>query len=324
MNKKQLIVVCIGVIIFISFIRLVFAHEDSYYLALYKKASEAIQKGNEQDADFYLARYMGVSFLDKKTNKSISDLYPLFKKYKVSKPTAFISGKYSKDFIEWFIFSSHIMWGKQFDEDTEVNKESNSFCVAYNDNKEYYAAIIGSPYLEGWFVMNDKDQKIATLALIDYRKKPYIVIGRHKNGKEATLIERKVLDVEDHHIQHIWDPEFHDLDGDGKDELWVRYNKAWGDGFSQELAIYKIKDNKLELLKKFEGLAEGIAQRLNNGLIEVGKGFTSKEATGHLGYDQTHIQTFEYKNSKFIKVSEKDVPHILWSDEWEKYYFDEK
>lgn len=301
-----------------------YARSDAYYSTLYQNASQAIEKNKEQDADFYLARYMGASFLDSKTKKSIIDLYPLFKKYKkVAGPTAFISGYYSKEFLDWFIISSHIMWGKQDDTDKDiVSKETNSFCVAYNDSKEYYAAIIGSPYLEGWLVIKGKDQKNATLALIDYQQEPYITIGTHKNGKETTLIEHKALDIEEHNIQYVWRPEFHDIDGDKKDELWVRYNKAWGDGFSQELAIYKIYPDRLELYKKFTGDAEGIARRLKDGTIEVGYGFTNKSATGHLGYDQHHLEIWQYKNGSFVKVSERDVPHILWSDEWEKYYLE--
>lgn len=99
---------------------------------------------------------------------------------------------------------------------------------------------------------------------------------------------------------------------------------AWTDGFSQRLDIYQIKDDKeLILLKRFEGNAEGIARRLKNGFIEVGEGFTNKEATGHQYYDQRHIQTFEYRNGDFIKISEKDVPHILWNTDWTKYYFED-
>ena len=132
------------------------------------------------------------------------------------------------------------------------------------------------------------------------------------------------LDTGTNHIQRIWPLEFHDLDGDGKDELWVRYNKAWADGFSQELAIYRIKDNSLELIKKFEGLAEGIARRLDGNKIQVGTGFTDNSAIGHIGYDQHHLEIWEYEKGKFVKTSEKNVPHILWSDEWKKYYFDKK
>jgi len=308
--------------IFLLFTQLSFARDDAYYMSLYKKATEAIQKGNEQDADFYLARYIGISFLDKETKKDTSDLYPLFKSYKVSKPTAFISGKYSDDFIEWFILSSNAQWGQ--DDDDDLDPKTHSCGLASGESKDYIATVIGSPYLEGWSIIKDKDSKTAILTLIDSRQKPYIVVIRHVNSVPKKVFEKMYLDTGTNHIQRIWPLEFHDLDGDGKDELWVRYNKAWADGFSQELAIYKIKDNSLELIIKFEGLAEGIARRMDGNKIQVGTGFTDNSAVGHIGYDQHHLETWEYKKGKFVKISEKNVPHILWSNEWQKYYFDKK
>ncbi|MEI8349875.1 MAG: hypothetical protein WCI77_06955 [Candidatus Omnitrophota bacterium] len=307
--------------IFLTFIfiaHLSFAYEDSYYSTLYEKASQAIQKGNEEDADFYLARYMGTSFLDKESKKDITDLSPLFNSYKVSKPTAFISGRYSADFIDWFIQSSIAQWGG--DDDEDIDPKTHSFGIVSSESNVYFATVIGSPYLEGWSIIKDKDMKKTVLVLIDYRQKPYLVVGKHEKGIPKKLLEKKEFDLDEFHLQYVWPPEFHDLDKDGKDELWVRYNKAWADGFSQELVIYKIKDNGLELIKKFEGEAEGIARRLDGNKVEVGRGFTDKNA-GHLEFDQHHLETWEYKNGNFVKTSERNVPHLLWSDEWKKYYF---
>lgn len=268
-------------IIFLSIVRLSFAYEDSYYSTLYDKASEAIEKDNEQDADFYLARYIGASFLDKESEKNITDLYPLFNSYKVSKPTAFISGKYSEDFISWFTLSSHAQWGR--DDDDDLDPETHSFGIVTSESNDYIATVIGSPYLEGWSIIKDKDSRLAVLTLIDYSQNPYIVVIKHKKGVPEKMFKEMYLGLAEKHIQSVWPPEFYDLDGDGKDELWVRYNKAWADGFSQELAIYKIKDSELELFKKFEGLAEGIARRLDGNKIQVGQGFSDKNV-GHLGF----------------------------------------
>lgn len=309
-------------LLLLSITKVSLAYDDAYYSALYEKASQAIKQGNEADADFYLARYMGASLFDKESKKSSSDLYPLFKTYKVSKPTAFISGRYSKDFIDWFIDGSHSQWGQ--DDDKDIDQKTHSFSVVSGSTDKYFATVTGSPYLEGWTIIKDKDSKTAVLALIDYQQKPYIVVGIHEKGVPKKILEKKEMDLAKHHVQYVWPLEFHDLDGDGNDELWVRYNEAWADGFSQSLAIYKIKDNTLELIKKFEGEAEGIARRLAGGRIEIGRGFTDKDATGHLGYDKHHLEVWEYKNGTFAKISERDVPHILWSDEWQKYYLNKE
>ena len=39
----------------------------------------------------------------------------------------------------------------------------------------------------------------------------------------------------------------------------------------------------------------------------MGTGFTDKNV-GHLGFDQTRLEIWEYKDGKFIKISEKSVP----------------
>lgn len=295
-------------------------YEDKNLNAIYEKAEQAIQTGDESLADFYLARYMGLTILDKKTEKNVTDLYPLFKAHKVSAPTSFISGKYSKDFIDWFVTASYQQWGRDDDEDIDV--ETKSFGITSSSDNKYFATIIGSPFVEGWSIINGEETTLAPMALIDFVNKPYLVVGIHDNGEPKKMIEQVNIDAGEHPIQHIWPIEFHDLDNDGIPEIWIRYNMTWASGFSQVLDIYAIKnDEKVFLLKRFEGEAEGIARRLDDGNVEVAFGFTEKEATGHLGYDQHHIETFELKDGEFTKIAERNVPHLLWGDEWLKYYF---
>lgn len=294
-------------------------YEDSYYEALYENAVEAIKQEDIQKADFYLARYIGASFFDTETDKDISDLFPLFGSYKVSKPTSFISGKYSDDFLQWFITGSNSMWGR--DDNDDLCDETHSFGIISNANDEYIVSVIASPYLEGWSVIGNDNFGTAVLTLIDAQQKPYICLLSHEESMPKKVFDNTYLDTEQN-IQFIWRPEFHDLDGDGKDELWVRYNKAWGSGFSQELAIYKITDNGLELFKKFEGVPEGIARRLEGNIIETGYGFPSDPGIiGHLGYDMYKIERWKYQDGDFVKISEEEIPHILWSDAWVEYYF---
>ena len=60
-----------------------------------------------------------------------------------------------------------------------------------------------------------------------------------------------------------------------------------------------------------------------DGRIEVAEGTTNRGMTGHLGYDQHHIETFEYREGEFTKTAERYIPHLLWSREWQRYYFPE-
>jgi len=300
----------------------VFADEETYK-QLYNNAKQAIETEDEAKKDFYLARYMGLTFLDKETERNLTDLYPLLKNHRVSKPTSIISGRYSNDFIDWFAFSSIAMWGRDDDEDIDV--ETQSFGIVSNANDEYFATVIASPYVEGWFIVKNDETKTLIMTLMDSERKPSLTLGRHKNSVPLKLFEEKEIDTGGHPIQYIWPIEFHDLDNDGIPEIWLRYNATWATGFSQMLDIYKIKDNEnVILLKRFEGHAEGIARRLDNNRIEIAYGFTNKEATGHMGYDKHHFEIWEYKDGEFVKASERDEAHILWSNKWQKYYFTEE
>ena len=280
---------------------------------LYQQAKEAIKAGDENRADYFLARYMGLTVFDKDARQAPDDLEELFKDYKVSKPISFISGYYDKEFLDWFIFASHTQWVESCGGISE-KKYSVEIISSHNDN--YFAAFVGYPYLEGWVVIGENSYQ-AVLALIDNKRKPFIVWGRMKNDKPVEWFDRCSLDTA-LPLQHVWEPEFHDIDGDGTPEIWLRYNMALADGFSQELNIYKVKGKKLELLKNYEGPTEGIARRLSDGSIEVARGFGDG---GHLAYDKHQGEVYKYNKGEFKKISERDIPHILRSSEWKKYYF---
>jgi outer membrane protein assembly factor BamD (BamD/ComL family) len=74
---------------------------------LYEQSQTAIEQKNSKDADFYLARYMGL-LVTEKTDKKFSDLYPLFEQYETLKVDAAINGNFDNDFINWYIFKPNI------------------------------------------------------------------------------------------------------------------------------------------------------------------------------------------------------------------------
>jgi hypothetical protein len=287
----------------------------------YEKAETAVEKGNIEKADFWMARYIGLTSFNEKTEKNYTDLYPLFKKREdLLKPTAFISGKYSEDFIDFFLRGMNDFWGIP---EEGVIEEDREFAVRTTSNDKYFVQLVISPRLETWYILKEGNP-ISVIPLISFEKSPFIVSGIIKDGEPEKYFDQVVIDTDEHFLHYIWPVEFHDLDNDQIPEIWLRYNKAWADGFSQVLDIYKIEnDEKLVLLKRFEGNAEGIARRVGNNAVEVGEGFTEKEATGHLGYDQHHIETFEFKDGEFTKIAERNVPHLLWGDDWIKYYFNQ-
>jgi len=290
---------------------------DKQLSEIYKKAEQAIEEGNMEEADFWLARYMGLTTFNEDTERNYFDLLPLFEKREDLKPTSFISGKYSDDFLDFFTLGMHDFWSIP---DEGIREEDLEFAVRADSDGDYFVQIIISPRLECWSILKE-NIKLAVIPLISLMKPAFIVSGKLKDGKPITHFPRVEINSDKHFLHYIWPVGFHDLDNDNIPEVWIRYNRTWASGFSQVLDIYKIEKNeKLVLLKRFEGLAEGIARRLGDGRIEVAKGFGD---TGHMGYDQHHFEIWEYKEGEFIKISERNVPHILWTDEWEKYYFDQ-
>lgn len=291
---------------------------DKQLSEIYKKAETAITKSEIEKSDFWMARYMGLSFRDEKTKRQYTDLYPLFEKRKDLVNTAFISGHYSKEFIDFFITGTFDFWGIP---DEGVDQAELEFSVRGGSNDKYFAEVIVSPRLENWSIIGNGVHS-AVIPLVSFAKRPFIYSGELKDKKPVKYFKKMYINTDEHFLQYIWPVEFHDLDGDGIPEIWLRFNAAWADGFSQILDIYKIKKDKLVLFKRFEGQAEGIARRLTNGTVEVGTGFTDK-AVGHMLFDQHHIESFVFNNSKFNKVSEKNVPHLLWGNVWKDYYFEQ-
>ena len=198
---------------------------DKQLDSFYREAEKAIEEGNREKADFYLARYMGKTLFNQKTEKSVSDLYPLFEKHNLA-PTSFISHKYDSDFLEWFIYSPYLKW--KYDE-AIWDEDKYIFELVAEDNGEYFVIILAYPYLEGWFVRQGENNTTATMALGDFVRKPQIVSGKLKDGAISKEFKRVDLDIGKHPLQYAWKPEFYDLDNDGVPEIWLRYNMTWGE-----------------------------------------------------------------------------------------------
>lgn len=281
---------------------------------IFKNAEDATAKGNIEQSDFWMARYIGLTTLNNNTKRGYPDLIPLFQQRKDLKSTAFISGKYDDSFIEFYARGTCGLWGIP---DEGIDKEKREFIIQSYSDDQYFVEVSASPRLENWSIL----KKPVVVAVIPLGVNPVILSGKLDKGKPVKYFKKMPFDVGESFIHYVWQPEMHDLDGDGTPEIWIRYIKAWADGFSQELAIYKIKDDsELVLLKQFSGEAEGIARRLDGNKVEAGTGFTDKNV-GHIGFDQTHLEIWEYKDGKFVKTSEKNIPHILWNKSWDEYYF---
>jgi hypothetical protein len=279
---------------------------------LYEQSQTAIEQKNSKDADFYLARYMGL-LVTEKTDKKFSDLYPLFEQYETLKVDAAINGNFDNDFINWYIFAGHSMWGAS----TTIRTSDGAMEVNNSSNGKVFVGVFGFPYLQKATIVgagNTKEETIV-LALI---KKPFLVFGKvEKENPVLNSIKEIPLDMNSP-VQYVFKPEFYDIDKDGSEEVFIRYNKTWTTGFSQVLDIYKIENDTLVKWERFEGLSEGIAKRQGDTIL-IGEG-SSDRAKGHMEQNKTLFCTFEYKNNKWIQSNQSTVEHILCNKKWSKYY----
>ena len=275
--------------------------------------TQAIDARAKQDWDavsLHIARYLALSF-----NRDLE-----FDGVALSEclhqiellPVAFISGKYAQQFLDWFIMVPTEYWLAE-----SIDAEKGTFLLEESRKNGKFVCVTGRPFLESYTIMEMSDYPFAPIPMIVGAE---ILVGNIESN--AYYVDKKVeLPSDGLPVQYIWPPGFHDLDGDGVDEIWIRFNREAADGFMQYLSIFRESPDRLSLVTNFIGFAEGIARRLPNGHVEVGYGCEAAgQGQGHLGYSQFTVETLEYQNGSFIKLSERRIPHILWSDAWLDFY----
>ena len=292
---------------------------DSVFASLYQKASEAIDAWDMKNADFYLARYLGLAARNPGAKKSREDLGPLVQKRKLD-PKAFLPGDFDKDFLQWFEKGCDARWGA---EEKRAREKYRSVEIENGvSDSHYFATVVMTPELQSWYVVGqNRAPTPMTLAMGSASEKPLVFCGKVFKSAPPSQYYPLSIQTQKHAVHYLWKPEFYDLDRDGVPELWLRYNLAWGNGFAQVLGIYKIDDqNKLVLFKEFRGEHEGIARRLGNDKVEVAMGFGSRSSLPPMDYDRHRLEVWKFTKGEFHKVFEKNIPHILKGPAWKKFY----
>jgi len=298
----------------------VFASIDlSYSTSLLTKANKALNAANKKRADYYAARYLAVCGTGTTDGCSEAALQAFIKNRRLS-PKGFLSADWDPGFLDWFERAPRESWDV---DDSRVREKYRSFEISRSTyGKRYFATIVAYPELELWYeVKNGIVSRPLVLTMGSFRERPTIFFGKILYGQSSRQFSPLFLDTQKKTLHYVWKPEFFDLDGDDLPEVWIRYNIAWGNGFSQVLEVYKIRNEReLILLKRFQGTPEGIARRLPNGHVEVARRLTSQGATGSAPKDKHHLETWEYDAGEFKKVSEEDIPFILDSPGWAEYF----
>jgi len=305
--------------IFITIVSISAQGKDYIYKDLLAKAEKYAESGDKEKANYYITRFVGLVLNDSSTKVKVEDIDGAIKKLGLQS-TAFISGKYSSGFLDWYFASTYYMWGCP-DELTNEDDLSSIITSASDDN--YFIGIIAHPVIEEWMVTGGADGKNSSsfVNLIDNSNPPKIFIKNLKDETKEPVIY--VLKNYQLYYQYFWRPILKDINNDGKPEIIQRYNLARGDGFYQQCDVYSLSDTSLSFLDSITGDPEGFAWNWSGNKFQTGHAFPGSGDIGHLAYNLFEINNYEFKDGKFHKVStEKPVENILWSDKFEKYFFE--
>ena len=297
------------------------ADQDLVFQDLAQKAQSAVLKKDKKKADFYIARYLGLSSKDPSGSHGVGDLEEVLQKRGLP-PKAFVSGRWNKDFIDWFEKGLYPRWGA---DEKIVREKARSFEIAGSTFEDkYFVTITACPEIQRWHVMETGLVNRPLILLMGSASdRPIIFFGKIFKGHASIQFNGSFLNVKKRALHYVWKPDFYDLDKDGVPEVWLRYCLAWGNGFSQVMEVYRIRDDsELELLKRFNSDEEGIVRRLPDGRVEVGRASGSQKNLARFDYDRYHFKTLEYQEGDFKEVSEEERPFFPATADWRPYFLE--
>ncbi len=271
---------------------------------------EAVAQDDPVETDFWITRFIGELWRNKETERSLNDLTPLISEFRTANPSGSLPQTYHESFLTWFVEESQ----KQFAL-ADVRVYGKSFELVNGGEghppgqKNYFAAVFVAPYVETWNIPNKTSPSYILLGSAE--NKPDILSGNNILGDRVEYFHTVPFEPAGP-MQHVWKPEFEDLDDDEIPELFIRYNYVNNNGVHQELAVFRFENNEPVLIRRFNGEYGGIARRLGDKKVEVG---TSDEYSNTL-----HYETWEYQGSDFKSVSARTGDHILISEDWQQYY----
>lgn len=312
MNRLSLTLCFVAVCLCVS--PAVSAGSDPVFNELYKKSEQSLDDGDRPRADFYLARLLAA----RETGKSVPDLELLLEKRR-PEISGFLPLAWDAEFLRWFESSALRQWDVPAD---GIQEKLGSIEIGRASQNHYEAVIAAFPEIQSWFLTDTHGNSVKPIivAAASSKKKPFLLVTRHTATAYKIFYTAK-LPVGNRSLLHVWKPLIDDLDGDGTPEIWIRYDLAWGNGFAEKLEIYKIAANdRLELYREFFGENEGIARRIASTRVEVGTAFGSRSDLSRIEYDRHRLETFEFSEGKFKKTDSVEIPHLLKSPEWKKYY----
>ena len=290
---------------------------ESPYSKLLTLADSCLTENKSEMAAYFITRYAALVLANEPEGEGLDKLDPLLHKLGL-KPTAFISGFYSPEFLDWYIRGTYYMWNTR---DEYTNSKEGSSIVTLSHNSTIYVGIKAFPSISQISIIGGKQHDVSSTYFHSASsvKNPVLVAG-FIGSDDAQIIEVPIKNNCDGY-QYFWEPEIIDLDEDGEPEILIRYNIALINGFTQKLDVFQLKNKKIKLVDSLLGPVEGLARWVGENKFQQGRSIPSRPDLGHLGYDQTEIHDYIFSNGKFVSTgTKKTVPNILLSDAFIEYY----
>ena len=274
----------------------------------FKNSSELFVKGEFNKSDFYLALHIN----NEVKNPQI-EIPIVFDKLieRGMKPTSFIDGKYSFEFLTFFFSDTLFQWNSNiYDENSRVILTR----VGKNMDNNLYVAVWGRPRMEMWSVIGEDSNNSFLLGYADAD----VVVGNYNSNDQPIPCNAFNLSGP---FTHLYNSTFFDIDKDGFPEMFIKFNLNVADGFIQSLNIYKSKNNndfcERSLIKEFSARNGFIKQEGNKITIGVQKRDDGEAWLGASLHEVTEIH-YDGKKESIIKV--ETIPNVLRGSDTSYWY----
>lgn len=279
-------------------------------------AAEATANGDRPRAEFFIARYVG---------RSLAEGLPIDGNALVAlnerlgiRPTAFLSPLFHERFVDWFVSSTYPQWDAP---DRGADEQRLALVLVGVSDGRHFAQIVGSPALRSWAILGQDASSM--LHVIDGTRPIELLSGTSSEGAPERYFPGRRIDTGGADVHSFHRPRFVDLDGDGANELAIRYTVLAGNGFSQVLEIFRIvADAGLERVAEFRSGPEGFARLTPEADVLVARASPSRDDLGHLAWDRTVIERHRRVGGVWTKVGDEEVPNVLHSRAFEPHFLE--
>ena len=267
--------------------------------AFLEQSDRYFESQSFEKSDFYLALHIG-----NEIEKPATEVSKLFQHLELRgiKPTSYISGKYSQDFLADFFSASLFQWGSSsFDEQNGVVLTE----FGIDEASGHYAVIWGTPRLEKWSIIGDQ---ISSSYLLGYDR-AVVVVGQYNDQKNPVPCNSFELSGP---LSKVYSPEFYDLNQDGFPELLIKFNTTVADGFIQSLNIFKSSNSSdfcsRNLIKTFDARNGFILNDEGNFSVGVEVPLEGESVLTASQHEVTQI-SFDGLDAKILEKSK--VPNVF-------------